>query len=101
MEADFPRFPSVYHEAVHEVIIIVDVAVRRQRRRYLDVKRIDEVIVEIRLQMHASRKLRNGIVLIQSGHPGGLDNFLVDLGRRAMIAVRSGLGNHHRQVRFS
>ena len=57
MESYFPCLSPVNVKAVHQIIIIVDVAVRRQRRWNLHIEGIDEIVVEIRLQVHAAGEL--------------------------------------------
>ena len=101
MEPDFPSLSSVNVEAVHQIIIIVNTSVGRQRRRNLHIEGIDEIVVEIRLQVHAAGKLRNGIVLIETGNPRRLYGFLADIRRNAVVALGPRVRNHHRKKRLA
>ena len=66
MESDFPRLPAFNIQTVNQIVIVVYVSGCRQRRRNLHIEGIDEIVVEVGLQVHASRKLGNRIVLIQT-----------------------------------
>ena len=66
MESDFPCLAAINVQTIDQIVIIIYVSGCRQRRRNLHIESIDETVVEVGLQVHASRKLGNRIVLIQT-----------------------------------
>ena len=87
-------------EGIDQVVVVVELPVRRKGGRYLNVKGVYEVTVEVRLEVETPGELGKEVLVVDSGNAARLDDFLVECGVIPVISLRHRFGYHDGEERL-
>ena len=97
-EGDGIGFPAGEGQAVHQAVVIEEVAGGTGRGGDADVEHGNDVPVEVHPEGGGAGELAEDVLLVQAGDAAGLENFLVHGGFPAVVPVEDRFGEQDRDV---